>query len=259
MTMLYTWVSRIKNLFSDIESSSEAVPLATTPDAMQTTADYSVLHWLQSSRQQLEISLPGSTASFQSIVLAVDTARGLLWIDELLPQVPLSAGQWLTLRHHRSGEVLTLRSPLVASGGQFGAAGLALLLPENLEYSPRREFSRIDFQGRGLSTKIRPLGEEPCHGMVINLSPGGMRLALAGNHLSGLHRGSLLPLCQFSLGKNLQIRCQASVKSVRLARTPYRHTQVSLEFVDILPDQRQHLTQYLSHLIHTVQLDTRAA
>src|SRR5690606_38726492 len=98
-----------------------------------------------------------------------------------------------------------------------------------------------------LPVRVRPLGEDYRHGTIINLSLGGMHMALPGNHLSQMRRDMLLPSCEFSLGNGAKIRCEAIVKSARLIRSPYRHTQVSLAFADMMSD-RAILQRYLERL-----------
>ncbi|HEY7883867.1 MAG TPA: PilZ domain-containing protein [Cellvibrionaceae bacterium] len=245
--MLFQALAQKLKLTASPANNALQEPAKTQAKTDIATGDYTALEQLQQQRQQLEVGIEGSRNHYQSMILAIDSARGLLWIDELFPQsAALEPGRWLTLRHHRNGEVLTLRSPLVANGEHFNTRGLALLLPESLNYLPRRENPRHELRHYALPVSIRPMGEGYCQGTLINLSLGGMHLALPGNHLGHIRRDTLLPDCEFTLGNGKKIRCTATVKSTRLIRTPYRHTQVSLAFADNMPDRaalQQHLQQ----------------
>lgn len=237
-----------KVMTPDTTTATGDKPTPATELPSPAVPDYSPLLHLQQQRQHLEVSVEGERQSYQSVILAVDRRRGLLWIDELFPALPaLPAGTGLTLRHHRGGEVLTLRSPLVARGLDYGVHALALLLPDELLYLPRRQHPRFDLRPARLGVTIRPMGETPRQGTLINLSLGGMRLALPGNQLHGLRRDLLLPHCEFTLPNRTRIRCQAVVKAARLERQPYRHTQVSLAFADMMSD-RERLACYLHYL-----------
>ncbi len=237
-------LKKVMTADSDAPLDQSPTPLS----APQAAPDYTPLLHLQQRRQHLEVSVEGQRQSYQSVILAVDSERGLLWIDELFPALPsLPAGIGLTLRHHRGGEVLTLQSPLVARGLDYGVNALALLLPDELLYLPRRQHPRFDLRSARLGVCIRPLGEAQRQGTLINLSLGGMRLALPGNQLHGLKRDTLLPYCEFTLPNQTRIRCQAVVKAARLERQPYRHTQVSLAFADMMSD-RERLACYLQYL-----------
>lgn len=221
--------------------------------------DYTPLLYLQQQRQQLEVWVEGERLSYQSIILAVDSKRGLLWIDELFPSLhTLPVGTGITLRHHRHGEVLTIESPLVARGQDYQVPGMALLLPESLAYLPRRQHPRFDLRDARIGVTLRAMGENARQGTLINLSLGGMRLALPGNHLSHLRRDMVLPLCEFTLPNQVKIRCQGVVKAAKLEREPYRHTQVSLAFADMMSD-RERLGCYLEYLQQYQALGAHAA
>ncbi len=82
---------------------------------------------------------------------------------------------------------------------------------------------------------------------------GGLRASVPGNMLGQLRHGALLPLCEFTLSDELSIRCSARVRSFRLLRTPHRHTQVSIEFVDLPTERAQQLQQFINNLIYLQQ------
>ncbi len=208
-----------------------------------------LLHQLQERRQLLEVVIDGRQRRYQTLILAVDTERGLLWLDELFPsQRLLETGDSITLRHHREGELLTINTSIVAWGADFGASGMAVLLPDEASYQPRRHFPRLLGENLSLSGKIRTLGEEPVYGHIQDLSAGGLSILVAGNLLAQIHHGLVLPLCEVNLGQGLHIRCRARVCAFRLCRSPYRGTRISLEFVDLPPMKQQQLSRFINHL-----------
>lgn len=257
MSLIRRLMAKISQSSAPAEPTGVAGPTSDNhrpaPDAgalasqTQTGAAALLTHLCQ-TRQLLEVKLEGETLSYQSMIVAVDAARGLLWLDELTPGAPrLNDAHWLIISHQRQGEVLTLRLPLVAGPSQ-GRSAIATVLPEHADYRPRRAWSRFGLPGAQMKAKVRAVGNEPQFGKILNLSAGGMRLALTGNQLGYMRRDALLPLCQFQLSGGLRINCQARVKSARIARTPFRHTQVSLEFTDILPSDRAALDRQLHRL-----------
>lgn len=209
---------------------------------------------LQKNRQILEVKIGNATRIYQSMILAVDIERSLLWLDDLFPQqLLLDIGDDITLRHHRNGEQLVVRAPVVALGSAFGAAGFAIELPEFATYTPRRAYPRYAIGHESpLSVKIRTLGQEPCYGTLQDISGGGLRLMVAGNLLPYLRHGALLPLCEVTLNDELQIRCKARICAFRMGRSPYRHTQVSVEFLDLEEEKRAALIRFLQQSqLHT--------
>lgn len=208
---------------------------------------YLPLWELQRSRQLLEVKIGSASRIYQSMILALDIERGLLWLDDLFPQqLILDEGDDITLRHHRNGEQLVIRAPILALGSNYGATGFAIELPAYAAYAPRRSSPRYAIGHQSpLSVKIRTLGQEPCFGTLQDISSGGLRIMVAGNLLPHLRHGAHLPLCEFSLGEELHIRCKARICAFRMGRSPYRHTQISIEFLDLEEEKRAALTRFL--------------
>ena len=216
---------------------------------------YLPLAELQKQRQLLEVRITGASRVYQSMILAIDAERGLLWLDDLFPQqLLLDTGDEITLRHHRNGEQLSFSSPILAWGSNYGANGLAIILPDHLLYTPRRQFRRADMGDKpSLSLKLRAIGQDISYGSVLDISSGGLRASVPGNMLGQLRHGALLPLCEFTLSDELTIRCSARVRSFRLLRTPHRHTQVSIEFIDLPVERAQQLQQFINNFIYLQQ------
>jgi c-di-GMP-binding flagellar brake protein YcgR len=222
---------------------------------------YATLQQLQASRQILEVVPAGQQRSYQSMIIALDVERNLLWLDDLFPaHRQLELGHEITLRHHRNGEVLTFTTPVIAWGSRFGATGMAVILPEFAEYQPRRMNSRCDLSNHSaISAKIRLMGQEACYGTIKDISSSGLCVMVPGNLLGQLHRDTVLPLCEVHLTKELHIYCRARVRSFRLCREPYRATSISLEFVDLQPRRQQQLQHFIDRLTPGYAADSRAA
>lgn len=214
---------------------------------VQMPDQYLPLWELQKNRQLMEVKIGTASRVYQSMILAIDIERGLLWLDDLFPQqLILDTGDEITLRHHRNGEQLLVRAPVVALGSNYGATGFAIELPEFAAYTPRRSSPRYAIGHQSpLSVKIRTLGQEPSFGTLQDISSGGLRLMIAGNLLPYLRHGALLPLCEVNLTEDLQIRCKARICAFRMGRSPYRHTQISVEFLDLEEEKREALTRFL--------------
>jgi c-di-GMP-binding flagellar brake protein YcgR len=211
------------------------------------TDQYAPLWELQKQRQLLEVKIGGASRAYQSMILAIDIKRGLLWLDDLFPQQHiLDIGDEITMRHHRNGEQLVIRAPIVAMGSTYEASGFAISLPEFVYYMPRRSAPRVAIGHTSpLSVKIRTLGQESSFGTLQDISTGGLRLLVAGNMLPFLRHGALLPLCEVDINDELQISCRARICAFRMGRSPYRHTQISVEFIDLEEETRAALARFL--------------
>lgn len=246
-------------LSADLPASARLTLASVSPiarAAQDASADcYDPLWKLLNQRQIIEVKVDGSSLSYQTLVLAIDIQRGLLWLDDLFPkQHVLEIGDQITLRHHRNGEQLSFSSPILAWGSNYGANGLAIMLPEHLSYVPRRQFRRADMSTTpSLSLKIRAVGQDISYGSVLDISSGGLRASIPGNLLGQLRHGALLPLCELTLSDELTIRCSARVRGFRLLRTPHRHTQISIEFIDLPAERQQQLQQFINNVIYLYQ------
>jgi c-di-GMP-binding flagellar brake protein YcgR len=232
------------------QTSKPRNPLAEQEDVLSETYipdQYLPLWELQKQRQLLEVKITGASRVYQSMILAIDIERGLLWLDDLFPQQHiLDAGDEITLRHHRNGEQLVVRAHIVAMGSTYNASGFAINLPEFVYYMPRRSSPRYIIGHQSpLSVKIRTLGQEPSYGTLQDISTGGLRLIVAGNMLPYLRHGALLPMCEVDISDELQIRCRARICAFRIGRSPYRHTQISVEFIDMEEETRTALARFL--------------
>lgn len=219
------------------------------------------LHHLLQSRQLLEVTQPGRQRSYQSMIIAIDVERRLLWLDDLFPaQRLLEMGDEITVRHHRSGEVLSFTTPILAWGHSFGASGIAVALPELVDYQPRRQAPRCDLSGHTpITAKFRLLGQKASYGTVKDISTEGLCVLAPGNLLAHLHHGTVLPLCEVHLNKQLHIHCRALVRSFRLCREPFRATQISLEFIDLPPKRKLELREFVARFRVQDIADSRAA
>ncbi|RYY76085.1 MAG: PilZ domain-containing protein [Gammaproteobacteria bacterium] len=248
---------------AQLSSLTTPLTLASVSSINQTkepgSEKYSSLYQLLNQRQIIEVKIEGSSLSYQTLVLAIDMQRGVVWLDDLFPtQHMLEIGDLITVKHHRSGEQLSFSSPVLAWGNDYGANGLAILLPQQALYSPRRKSSRADMSEKSnVSLKLRAVGHEPLYASVLDISSGGLRASVPGNLLGQLRHGALLPLCELTLSDELTIRCSARVRGFRLLRSPHRHTQISIEFVDLPVERQQQLQQFINNVVYLYQPEQR--
>ncbi len=241
-------MSLLSRLFNKPRNAATPAPSVSPHSALSPSTEViALLSQWAGQRRLLSARIAGNTEDFMTMVLAVDPARGLVWLDELNPSTALLGdSDILILSDQAHGEILSLELPFVASKS-FQREALACLLPTQVQSRPRRQWMRFVAPIAPQQMIVRTLGESAQTAHLINLSAGGARLALRGNCLSQLQVGSFLPVCELRLGETLW-RMSATVKSVRLVRASYRQTQVSVEFADInLPDQRS-IDQHLQRL-----------
>lgn len=211
-------------------------------------ARYAPLLELQRQKQLIEVLTDERGRSLQSMVLDVDFERSLLIIDDLFPRMEhhqAMPGDMLFIRHHLSGQQMNFACQLIGIEARQGGPVYILALPDQVSYGHRRLWPRVNPPAAmPLSARLISPNRIPWHARVLNISAGGMRVAVGGQVSDQLLRGTILPRCELDLHHQVHVECRAQVRSYRYERRPYGHTQISLEFVE-LPKERQQLLERL--------------
>ena len=239
--------------FYQPEAEPTAPAVAPEPDPLPGLKHYSPLFALLRKRQLLEIINDQTAERYQSIILDINVAAGLFMLDDLFPAnpaQPVRVGDTLTLRHHYRGQVLSFSSPIIDIEHTQTAPLYTLKLPKEVGYRQRRRWPRVVLsQQPPLAVRIKSPLRTPWFATAQNLSAGGMRLNVAGNLLDQLSYDQVLPLLEFQFNQDFRIRCRARVKGFRFSRRPHRHTQISVEFVDMPAHQGLQLEAFVNALI----------
>ncbi|WP_024460457.1 flagellar brake protein [Marinimicrobium sp. LS-A18] len=229
----------LRALLQKLSANEPTERPAPTPQAPAPEAEcVKHLRPLAERRQLLAVRHQGS--EYQSLILALDTQRQLLWLDELFPRaLNLEPGDELTVSYHENGRLFEFSAPVVGWSTPQRSGGLALPLPEQFYLGPRRRWPRLDVFGwYPISARLGVPGLSPLCGEILNLSAGGIRLGLTGDWRPFLHHRDILPLCEFTVAPGLKVRCRVRVCAFNLSQRPWRQTRVSLSFVD-LPSETQ--------------------
>ncbi|GAB1265095.1 hypothetical protein NBRC116493_20040 [Aurantivibrio infirmus] len=216
-----------------------------------TPPSYHTLLGLQKKRQLVEVNVEGGKHpnSYQSMIVDIDLENQLLYLDTLIPMNPFNpviVGERLSLSHHEQGQVIAcsgeLKSVLTDNAGLL----YAIELPYDIGIRQRRSFPRTSLQQTsGVRTKILSPKKTPWAAFPINLSAGGLRVAIGGNVSDQLSRNCVFPKCEINIGTEISIRCSTTVKSFQYCRQPYQHTRVSLEFNNLEAQQKLRLQRFV--------------
>lgn len=188
---------------------------------------------LYRDRQLLEVSWNQSQRRYQSLILALDLERNLLWLDDLTPsQRQLDLADTITLRHIDGQFELVISGIIAAFGQSQGCNGFAISLPYEVGYQSRRQYPRYSLEGhQPRFATLRSRGGEALMGVIQDIGVGGMRIQLSGNHTANFRPGMNLAQLDYQLGQR-PVAQVASVRAVRFVKTPHRATQVSVCFAD---------------------------
>jgi c-di-GMP-binding flagellar brake protein YcgR len=208
-------------------------------------SDIEPLLSLRQQHQLLEVRLKTSVRTYQSMILAIDIERQLLWLDDLFPsQIALEVGDAIEVRHHQGGNLLRVTGHVLALGSAFGAAGFAIALPAEASYQPRRRHPRFTIANApALNTLLGFIGSDPIYGDVIDISLGGAKIRTNQLKSSMVSPGQVIPLCEIKLTEDVKIR--SKVRVCALIKDDKQH-HICLEFLTLSPLQVEALSRFLS-------------
>ncbi|MGH1486187.1 MAG: flagellar brake protein [Cellvibrionaceae bacterium] len=211
---------------------------------------YASLIRLQDERQLIEVITEKRSDSFQSMIVGVDLYNQQLILDDFSPRIQnreALLGQTLILRHQHNRQMLKVTSEVLA--WEEGSQCFLLKLPEDVQYHPRRQESRIFLPSSvPLSATIDPIYGAPWYASITNISAGGMRILVTGDLRSQLHKHKPLKKCDIALDSNTAISCKGRVKSFSYHGRPYRRTEISIAFESMNEEDQYSLHSFLEQL-----------
>lgn len=210
------------------------------------------LYRLQEQKQFIEVVSETTGETFQSLILGIDLVNEQIDLDELFPapQFAVAPGDRFTIQHHRDGKVIAFTSTLEAVEHGLDGQIFTFELPETLVHRQRRRYSRVNMsQQQPLTARLQSPWRTPWFATIKNLSANGMRVTVGGNALDQLRPGAIIPQCEFEFNADFKFRCQARVRAFKFVRRPYRHTEISVQFLDLPPTQVRTLDEFLRTLV----------
>lgn len=213
-------------------------------------------------RQHLEIRLGDDIEARQSLLLAIDTQRSRLLLDEVFPAYDqaLTAGQVLRCAHHLpalgpkppSGMLLEWQARVIACE-QFGSAPVlvtSLPLEGSMLTRPRRRHFRADFiAGARLTARVKSPLNSPWFVQIDNLGAGGLQFSTPGDQGNWLARGQILNDCHLHLYEGVEVHCRLRVRQFNLQRRPRTLTKVRCAFVDMQAEDQRRIALLIEQIL----------
>lgn len=202
---------------------------------------------LHQQRQLLEVHFEGSRRSYQTVILAIDRQREVIWLDDLFPaQRLLEPGSRLEFVYRCGEQMLKFEAEVISLGSSLGVPGFAIVCPRELAWQARRRHTRLELCGSSaLSGKIRAAHDEVRFGTIENISAGGLCILVAGSMDEHTRYGDTLPLCEFVLDGQ-RIQTQACVRGLSANRFPYRSTRVRLKFLTLSEEKKALIDDFVN-------------
>lgn len=176
-----------------------------------------LLKTLLQSRDQLIISFPERSQTFQSFIVAVDPGSDQLWIDETVPKEGdrfINAGE--SFRVDAWHEGIHMRWNCLAAQKVIleGAPAYCAALPDQLTYHQKRGAFRAAVQ-RPLETGVALQDDRiELNGHLFDVSATGCKAFFAGDQSQSLQPGAIIDRCQLDLPETGQLGLAMEVRHV---------------------------------------------
>ena len=208
---------------------------------------------LYQQRQLLEVRWNSSQLTYQTSIIAFDVERNLLWLDDVTPlQHQMDVQDSIRIRCSKQEKEMIVDGEILAFGREYGATGFAIELPYQPTYTLKRQHPRFSCENLPASfATIRTLGGENMLGVIQDISVGGIKLSLYGNHTQQLRPNAPLAYFDFQLSGQKTIKEPARITSVRFMKNESRITQVGIEFADKSPEALEKRAELLHYWLHS--------
>jgi len=226
--------------------SETSVVVEPTFDALATS--FSTLQTLMKERVFLQVRLPTlNDATYQSLILEVDSDLNKLVIDDLFPRdigPDITEGVPVEVFCKHQGLRLHFESVIEAITLVEGNIAYQLKVPTQVESKQQRKHFRVHIpldSGVKLATDVQNVAMAS----VLNLSSTGIGLIIPGNVEDIMRSQRVLKNCRLQLPMNMVVVCSVQVRSVQFKSKPTRRTIVGGELVDIAGTDQKKLDQYV--------------
>lgn len=216
---------------------------------LENIEQYHHLADLQKRRQLIEVILP-TDKSLQSMIVGMDVIARTLYLDAFTPTLVVPealVGETITIRHYKEWQKLEVNMEVIQWNAQESYYELAL--PEFIDYQPRRNYPRLSLnQPHLLTSHIHPPYGAPWYATVKDISQGGMRVTISGDLRPHLHRDKPLPRCQIQIDNAINVQSRGIVRGFSYVSKPYRHTEISIEFVHMSQPHQTDLKRFIDYI-----------
>ena len=176
--------------------------------------DYLKLFQLMRAHRLLQMRVVGDTQSYQTVLLEVNGEQGCLVIDEPFPYDGVLSGsvkQTVVLEYERDGFCTRFYAVVEARIEEDGDKYYQLSWPEKVEEIQRRDQFRLDLSGVWTQqVAVRGVKDQKITA-VMDLSPTGLRVAMAGNQVESVYAGSYLQNILLEFPGSTPIQCHLDI------------------------------------------------
>lgn len=172
-----------------------------------------ILNRVLETRALLTVTIPDGSGTYNSAILEVSPDQQYLILDELNPR----QGHHLFLEHKKinvraavKGVAIRFTTLLKDVHEENGIFSYRVQFPEAIWQLQRRQSFRVTTgPGKNLPVRLETEDKKSVTGVIRDISEAGIGMLI--NTELPVHKGDLIPACEFSLGDEAHISCQIEV------------------------------------------------
>ncbi|MDT8404498.1 flagellar brake protein [Sulfuriflexus sp.] len=199
----------------------------------------------------LGISIPGSSRSYNSIIIDIDGDRQTMLLDALHPESGHEAVMKLrefAVTAHHDGIRLGFKGYIKELVNDAGKPAYLVGYPAALIYHQQRAAYRAAVSmGDQVGIKIRSADNKTVPGLITDISLGGLGLQFEQKHALPFSNGMLLPSCQFSTPGKPEFECALEVRNIRQDDNN-RFVQVGTRFIKLDKQEERQIQRFVVQL-----------
>ena len=211
---------------------------------------YQSLQLLRNNHELIDVKVPRSSLTHQSIVLEIDSNNEEIIIDDLFPSEGLEnlvSGDRIEIISRSKDPLINFFTRILSREFKNGNGFYRLELPEYIGENQSRSSFRV-YVDREESLLIDLGHNDPqlqtAH--IVNLSTEGMKLNFLDNLDGKLKTGDVFSQSTITLPEGSMIDCMIQIRNVYHIRAPQPHSLSGASLTIENPQQRVKLNQYLA-------------
>lgn len=194
------------------------------------------LRRLYDSRRFLTVAIEGNPTPYTSMLLEIDSDKGLAVLDQLNPaggnKQIVAARKFRASANHEGIEIM-FNGEINAIVGKAPQQAFRFPLPKELFYIQRRSSYRAPIgMAESVDVYLSDVKERISEGKLINVSVGGFAADIKVHKYSELQKGTTIPTCQFSIPGSISVVNKAEVRFIKMDPET-RKARIGARFVDL--------------------------
>lgn len=205
---------------------------------------------IHKSRNLLNVSLPGDSRPYNSIILEFDTDANTLTLDELNPQeghTSFLQGRRAIIKTTINGVDIRFQVELQNVSASDDIAYYIVGIPNKLDYHQLRAYHRVPIGLNSIPVLLIQNDKDLLEGELHDISAGGISVRFSHKIPETIKRGTLIPTCMIELSNKDKISTELEIRFISKPDDGKR-TLIGARFVGMDKPQQRIVERFVASL-----------